>query len=91
MQWLVAPAGTLLQSLGNSWSAFSELSGETHLLNHEAAALLEALREQPQTLAEVADLLAAEAGVAASSILHLLDHGATELQAAGLLRRVTNR
>lgn len=35
--------GVLLEDLGPAWAAFSPLSGETHLLNDEAALLLECL------------------------------------------------
>lgn len=83
--------GTLLKPLGGSWAAYSAVSGETHLLNNEAAALLEALLERPQTIAEAAALLAADAGVQPSSILHLLEDAANEFHAAGLVRSVTNR
>ncbi len=83
--------GTLLQPLHSSWAAFSATSGETQLLNNEAAALLEALLERPRTIAEVAELLAADAGVQSSSIMHLLEEAAREFQAAGLIRSVKNR
>jgi PqqD family protein of HPr-rel-A system len=86
LQRLEATAGTLLQPVAEGWAAFSALSGETHLLNVEAAALLEALIEAPLTLAEVAELLAADTGVAVSSIAPLLHDAALEFQAAGLVR-----
>lgn len=83
--------GTLLRPLGGAWAAFSSASGETHLLNNEAAALLEALLERPRTVAEVAQLLAAEAGVTSSSIVHLLEDAAHEFHSAGLVCHATSR
>jgi PqqD family protein of HPr-rel-A system len=88
---LEAKKGTLLQALDGTWVAFSAASGETQLLNNEAAALLEALIEKPRTISEVSELLASEAGVAPSSILHLLQDAAIEFHAAGLISRMTNR
>jgi hypothetical protein len=85
---LEAPAGTRLQPLGTCWAAYSALSGDTQILNHEAAALLEALLEQPHTLLDVAALLAGETGVPPSRILPLLEDAAIEFEAAGLIRTI---
>jgi PqqD family protein of HPr-rel-A system len=82
---------TLLQALDRTWVAFSAASGETHLLNTEAAALLQALIEQPRTISEVAELLASEADVSPSSIVRLLQDASVDFRAAGLIRSVTNR
>jgi hypothetical protein len=88
---LEAPAGTLLEPLGVSWAAYSVLSGETHVLNHEAAALLEVLLEQPRSLEQAAELLAHESGVPLASILPILEDTADEFEAAGLARRIAPR
>ena len=81
----------MLEPLGSCWAAYSALSGETQLLNHEAAALLEALIEQPRTLLSVAELLSGETGVPQTSILHLLEDAAIEFEATGLIRAVPPR
>jgi PqqD family protein of HPr-rel-A system len=85
---LEAPPGTLLRPLGTAWAAYSVLSGESHLLNDEAAALLEALLETPSSLADVAELIADEIGVPQASILPVLADSAIEFQACGLIRPV---
>lgn len=86
VQHFEVPTGTLLQPLGPTWVAFSALSGETHLLNDEAAALLEALLEAPRTLAEVAELLAEDIGMPLTTIAPLLHDAALDFQASGLVR-----
>jgi PqqD family protein of HPr-rel-A system len=88
---LEAQEGTLIQPLGNAWAAYSAHSGETHLMNHEGAALLEALLETPRTLAAVAELLAGEVGVPPAGILPLLADAAIEFQSAGLIRAARTR
>jgi PqqD family protein of HPr-rel-A system len=83
---LSVPPGTLLQPVGNLWAAYSPASGETQLLNNEAAAFLEVLREQPRSLEDAADVLAREIGLPVDQILPLLADAAVELTVAGLIR-----
>ena len=83
---LSVPPGTLLQPVGNLWAAYSPASGETQLLNNEAAAFLEVLREQPRSLEDAAEVLAREIGLPVDQILPLLADAAVELTVAGLIR-----
>lgn len=54
------PAGVRSTDLGPVWAVYSPLSGQTLMLNTEAVAMLEVLREQPGDLAYVCSVLAAE-------------------------------
>jgi hypothetical protein len=83
---LSVPPGTLLQPVGNLWAAYSPGSGDTQLLNNEAVAFLEVLREQPRSLEDAADVLAREIGLPVDQILPLLADAAVELTVAGLIR-----
>ena len=83
---LSVPPGTLLQPVGNLWAAYSPASGDTQLLNNEAVAFLEVLREQPRSLEDAADVLAREIGLPVDQILPLLADAAVELTVAGLIR-----
>ena len=71
MQVIEVPPGTLLAALGKSWAVFSEFSGETHLLNDEAAAFLEVLLERPRTVNEAAEAIAADSGLAVKDVLDI--------------------
>jgi PqqD family protein of HPr-rel-A system len=53
-------AGLRVELLGDSWIAYSPLSGETMMLNDESAAVLEVLREAPGDIASVCRTLAAD-------------------------------
>lgn len=50
--------GVEVAAIGDVWAAFSPASGETQLLNDEAAAILEVLDESPRTPQEVAEAMA---------------------------------
>lgn len=86
MPELAVPPGTLLQPIGNMWAAFSAASGETQLLNNEAAAFMELLMERPRSLEDAAEVLALESGLPVDQILPLLADAAVELTVAGLIR-----
>lgn len=62
------PAGVRLTDLGEFWSVFSPLSGQTVLLNTEAVAILEVLREQPGDLPQVCQTLAMDTGLGAREL-----------------------
>lgn len=48
--------------MGDSWVAFSPLSGETMVLNDESAAIIEVLAESPGDVDSVCAALAADLG-----------------------------
>lgn len=52
--------GVRYVDLGPVWAVYSPLSGQTLMLNTEAVAMLEVLREQPGDLAYVCSVLANE-------------------------------
>lgn len=55
---LRTPVGVRFIDLGHMWAVYSPLSGQTLVLNTEAVAILEVLREQPGDLAHVCSVLA---------------------------------
>jgi PqqD family protein of HPr-rel-A system len=79
------PVGVRLADLGELWSAFSPLSGQTVLLNTEAVAILELLRESPGNLAQVCQTLAMDTGLAADEMQQRCSGVWQELLDAGLL------
>lgn len=62
------PLGVRLTELGQLWSAFSPLSGQTVLLNTEAVAMLDVLRESPGDLPQVCQTLAMDTDLDASEL-----------------------
>lgn len=52
--------GVRAEPIGDLWAVYSPASGDTTLLNDEAAAYLELLAEQPRGAADAARVLAAE-------------------------------
>ena len=80
--------GTRLESLGDSWAAYSQLSGETLLLNTEAAAVLECLAASAADESEVAATLAADTGACAADVNEVLRHVWEQLTGAGLIEAV---
>lgn len=84
MQIYLAP-GTRLEALGEGWLAFSALSGETHRLNPEAAAVLDLLADGPMDELHVCALLAAETGSDVEAIRATLHEVWPSLEAAGLI------
>lgn len=75
-----------LEELGDRWAAFSAVSGETHQLNDEAAAVLECLAAGPMTDADLCAALAADTGLDAAAIDTVLRDTWPTLEAAGLIR-----
>lgn len=87
MTGFVLAPGVLTAPVGMSWAAYSALSGETHLLNDESLAVLEALHhDRPTTLVELCSRLAAEHGVDATALATTLQDCWRPLLEAGLVR-----
>jgi PqqD family protein of HPr-rel-A system len=84
--YLRAPEAQFAQ-LGETWVAFSSLSGETHMLNTESVALIEPLDVQaPRTAEEAAAVLALEIGIPVEQMMALLSDAWPTLLQAGLVR-----
>jgi PqqD family protein of HPr-rel-A system len=79
------PQGVRLKDFGETWSVFSPLSGQTLLLNTEAAALLEVLSEQPGDLARVCQTLAMHTGQDARTLADRCREVWPQLLDAGLI------
>jgi hypothetical protein len=87
---LLRAAGVRVRPLGDGWVAHSAISRETHLLNEEAVAVLEALDESvPRSRQQVADALSADYGVGAAELLATLEPMWDGLVASGLVCRPT--
>ncbi len=87
-RYLRAP-GVLTAALGEGWVVFSSLSGESHLVNGESVAVLEALdTDAAQSAAQVCETLAHEYELAASELLVTLAGSWVPLVTAGLIRQV---
>lgn len=79
--------GALLEPIGDVWAAFSPLSGESHLLNNESAAILELLDvEQARSHAEVCEVLARECDLLPSDLDKTVANAWPQLLEAGLVR-----
>jgi len=79
------PGGVRVADLGALWAVFSPCSGQTLLLNTEAAAILEVLREQPGDLAQVCQTLAMDTDLSASELQERCSDAWQQLLDAGLL------
>ena len=87
MRSFVRAPGVLVESLDGIWCAYSALSGETHLLNNESAAIVEALDPaQPLSAAAVCELLAQDCGLAPAEIQQTVGATWEQLIEAGLIR-----
>lgn len=87
MRYILAQ-GTRFESLGDSWAAYSGLSGETLLLNTEAAAVLECLAVGAADESEVVAALAFDTGACAADLNAALRHVWEQLTGAGLIEAV---
>ncbi len=84
--WLLAP-GTSLALLGDGWVAYSASSGESHLLNDESVAVLEALDDvMPRTVREICADLNQDLQMEASALEAILQPSWNSLVEAGLVR-----
>lgn len=79
------PAGVRSTDLGQLWAVYSPLSGQTLMLNTEAVAMLEVLREQPGQLDSVCRILAADSGRDAAELEALCSSAWQQMLDAGLL------
>ena len=87
MRCFVRAPGVLLLPLGEGWAAFSTLSGETHLINDEGAAILEALDAAvPQDSPGISRQLSEDCGVSAQDLDDTLCGSWGPLIEAGLVR-----
>lgn len=77
--------GVRIEHLGNLWASYSALSGETQLLNHEAASVLELLSNGPIDSAAVTQTLAADSQSCVDGVREALHHTWDQLLAAGLV------
>lgn len=77
--------GVRLKELGDSWAAYSPLSGETLQLNTEAASVLECLAEGPADATSIARCLANELSIEPNQIEIALQPVWHQLEAAGLI------
>jgi hypothetical protein len=78
-------AGAQVEPLGDLWAAYSPLSNRTLLLNHEAAALVETLAENPCSLADAITDFGARTGAPAGEVAAWLRDAGAALMAAGLV------
>lgn len=85
MRYCLIP-GTSVEPLHGGWAAFSPASGETMLLNTEAAAILEVLALGPAEGDSVCRDLASDAGVDESFVAQALRHAWDSLVSGGLIR-----
>ena len=84
---VVRPPGVVLEPLGDTWVAFSPLSGETHLLNDTSAAILECLAAQtPMHADALYGELAALFGISAQNVAEICITSWPVLLQAGVVR-----
>ncbi|MGE5168823.1 MAG: HPr-rel-A system PqqD family peptide chaperone [Rudaea sp.] len=78
--------GIRLEPLGNTWATYSAASGDTVLLNTEAAAILELLEDGPKDAAYVAAALAASTATDLVEMNEKLRFAWDQLLSAGLVQ-----
>lgn len=84
------PPDLRLEPLGETWVAYSPLSGETMVLNNESAAILEVLRERPGDLASVCVALSADVGLAPAELATSIGPSWSQIVDAGLIAESTH-
>jgi PqqD family protein of HPr-rel-A system len=77
--------GVRVEPLGNTWASFSSCSGETLLLNTEAAAVLELLSGGPADSSQIARTLAMDSETGVADVDEALRHVWDRLLSAGLI------
>jgi len=80
--------GLRLESLGDTWAAFSARSGDTLQLNNEAAAVLEVLAQGASSARDVAESLAQETSTDPELVAARLDELWPELLSLGFVDEV---
>jgi hypothetical protein len=89
MRYFVRAPGAHFAPLGDAWGAFSTLSGESHIVNDESVALVEALDEsEPRSAEDVCRVLAEEHVMHLEDMRPLLDQAWEGLLGTGLIREV---
>jgi PqqD family protein of HPr-rel-A system len=78
--------GVQVEPLGETWAAFSRVSGDTLQLNTEAAAILELLASGPMDAAAVCDALAGDTQADPAEVREAVRHVWDQLILAGLVR-----
>jgi PqqD family protein of HPr-rel-A system len=92
VRWFVRPAGVLIEDVGASWVAYSPLTGGSHLINDESAAVLDVLVGAASLSEEaVVTALAVDFGVSVEQVRRMAAPGWTDLEAAGLIRIFSQR
>jgi PqqD family protein of HPr-rel-A system len=85
--YVVRVPGVALEPIGNTWAAFSPLSGETHLLNDSSAAMLECLSEErPKHVDVLCAELAALSGMTTADVADICATSWSSLVQAGVIR-----
>ena len=85
-----AVRGVRAVQVGSQWAVFSPLSGETHLLNNECAAILEVMQDLSEADTHaVADVLAADTGLALTDLCTEIDSVWPALVGSGVVRDIT--
>jgi PqqD family protein of HPr-rel-A system len=75
-----------MQPLADRWAAYSDASGETLLLNTEAAAVLELLADGQMTASAICRCLAQDADMPIHSVAKAMCDVWSQLLEAGLIR-----
>lgn len=88
-RYFVRAPGAHFAPLGDAWGAFSSLSGESHIVNDESIAMIEALDEaECRSEVEVCHSLAQEYSTPPEDMRSLLQTAWEGLISAGLVREV---
>jgi PqqD family protein of HPr-rel-A system len=78
--------GVLVEQVGSVWAAYSPLSGGSHLLNDESAAIIEALEtHEALSAGAICELLAGDCGLAPAQIEAAIGFAWAQLVGAGLI------
>ena len=80
--------GVLIAAVGHLWAAYSPASGETALLNDESASILEVLESGSCTTDSICLALAEDSGLAAATLIEIVDACWPRLVDAGLVREM---
>ena len=80
--------GARVEAVGDAWAAFSPMSGETLLLNNEAAAVLEVLADGAAEPDIVCAALARDGDLAIEQVQAAMGDAWQQLLQVGLVRRV---
>jgi PqqD family protein of HPr-rel-A system len=80
--------GVLVEALGYLWVAFSPASGESVLLNDEAASILEVLESGTASTASICATLSDDSGIDAHALFDIVEACWPRLVGAGLVRRL---